>query len=115
MSVQGEGSGDSGGVRGFATAFFAALTRPLPRHIADFRESARTALIFAALVIVLGTLWIPHGGEVRVAGVLVLSAFVAATGVLSMVSAAHHVLNRFGGIITLLQITVIVALTGGPD
>ena len=115
MSVHGDSSTDAGGVRGFASAFFDALTRPLPRHIADFRESARTALIFAALVIVLGTLWIPHGGEVRVAGVLVLSAFVAATGVSSMMAAAHPLLNRYGGILTLCQIAAIVALTGGPS
>ncbi|HWH33602.1 MAG TPA: GGDEF domain-containing protein [Egibacteraceae bacterium] len=115
MSGHGEGTTDAGGVRSFASAFFEALTRPLPRHIADFRESARTALIFAALVIVLGTLWIPQAGAVRIPGVLLLSLITAATGVVSMMPAAHAVMNRYGGVLTLLQIVGIVWLTGGPD
>lgn len=114
MSVQGEGGTDAGGVRGFATAFFDALTRPLPRHIADFRESARTALIFAALVIVVGTLWIPQEGRVHIAGVLLLATVTAITGVISAMSSAHAMMNRYGGVLTLVQIFGIVWLTGGP-
>jgi len=115
MSGLGDGNADASGVKGLASAFFAALTRPLPRHIADFREAARTALIFVALLIVLGTLWIPQAGTVNVTGVLVMALVTAATGVVSLMASAHGVMNRYGGILTLSQIFGIVWFTGGPD
>jgi len=115
LSSYGEGSSDIKTVRAFATAFFSTLTRPLPRHIADFRESARSALVFAGLIVVLSTVWIPQNGNVRIGWVLLFSAITAATGAMSMMARAHSVFNRYGGLISLLQIVGTVWATGGPD
>lgn len=90
-----------------------ALTRPLPGHVADYRESARSALIFASLVIVLSTLWLPQAAALNRGGVMVLAVVVAATGVVSLLPAAHAPLNRFGGLLLLAQIVTLVELTGG--
>jgi diguanylate cyclase (GGDEF)-like protein len=110
-----EGASEGRSIKGLATAFFQALTRPLPRHIADFREPARTALVFAALVIVLATLWIPQRAHIHLAGVFALSLLVAVTAAISMVPASHAVLNRYGGVLVLLEIVALVWLTGGAD
>jgi diguanylate cyclase (GGDEF)-like protein len=89
------------------------LTRPLPEHIARFRESARTLLIFVALAITLATLWLPQPGSVDRLGVLNLAAVVAGTGLLSLVPSLHTIFNRVGGLVIYGEIVALVWLTGG--
>jgi diguanylate cyclase (GGDEF)-like protein len=91
------------------------LTRPLPGHITDYREPARTALIFVALTLTLGTLGFPQHGDVERGAVLVLATTVAAVGLMSLRPAFHALLNRIGGLLLLAQMAVLVQLTGGAQ
>jgi diguanylate cyclase (GGDEF)-like protein len=89
------------------------LTRPLPSHIADYREPARTVLLFVALGLTLATLWLPQHGPVEHAAVLVLAVVVGITGVASTLPVFHGLLNRVGGLLLLAQIAALIHLTGG--
>lgn len=91
------------------------LTQPLPRHIADFRESARTLLVFVALTICLITMWLPQRGEVQIEAALVIAGTVGLLGIAGLVPMFHPMLNRIGGLILLVQISAVLYVTGGPD
>jgi diguanylate cyclase (GGDEF)-like protein len=110
----GGNAGEEAGT-GLLSRLARVLTRPLPAHIADYRESARTALVFIALAIALPALWLPQRGEVVHGAALVLAASVALTGVASLLPALHGTLNRVGGLLLLAQIAALVHLTGGAD
>lgn len=89
------------------------LTHPLPAHIADFREPARTLLLLVALVLVLGTMAFPQRGEVAREAVLFLAGIVALTTALSLLPRFQPMLNRVGGLLVLGQVGALVYLTGG--
>jgi diguanylate cyclase (GGDEF)-like protein len=100
----------SGGMIGRALP---ALSRPMPADVAHYREPARTALVAAALMVALVTMWFPHPGEIEFVGVVILGAAVALTGVASSLKPLHAFFNRFGGLLAVAQTSALVWLTGG--
>lgn len=88
------------------------LTRPLPSHIADYREPARSVLVLSALVIVLATYGL--SGQAVTGPVLVaLTATAVAFGAASLVPRLHAPLSRFDGLLGLLLIAGLVTASGG--
>lgn len=87
------------------------LTRPLPDHVADYREPARSVLVFAVLVIVTLTLGIsPQQLDRRV--LLVLVGTGVAFGAASLIRRMHPLLSRCDGLVGLTLIAGLVVASG---
>lgn len=92
-----------------------SMTRPLPEHAAEYREVARTALVFAALLIVGLTLVIADQQEMDGTVLRTLGAVGVLFGLASLVRPLQPVLNRCDGLIALALITALVTVSGGND
>ncbi|HVM13487.1 MAG TPA: GGDEF domain-containing protein [Egibacteraceae bacterium] len=102
------------GVR-VARCMFVTLTRPLPGHVAEYREIARTALVGAALLIVGLTLVIAQQPEIDRTVLQTLGLVGALFGMASLVPALQPVLNRCDGLVALALIAALVTVSGGND
>ncbi|HVL98587.1 MAG TPA: GGDEF domain-containing protein [Egibacteraceae bacterium] len=92
---------------------FVTLTRPLPSHIAEHREPARTALVFAGIIIVALTSQLPQQAQPRGSVAFVLGGLATAFGLASLWPRLHGLLNRYDGLLALALIAALVAVTGG--
>lgn len=90
----------------------ATLTRPLPSHVADYREPARSVLVLSALVIVVLTYGL-SGQEVARPVLVALTGTAVAFGIASLVPRLHALLSRFDGLLGLLLIAGLVTVSGG--
>jgi diguanylate cyclase (GGDEF)-like protein/PAS domain S-box-containing protein len=77
------------------------------------RAQLRSGLLIAAVVIVLCTLWLPHGSDVRWPALLSATAAALALLLGSFVPAVRRLLAPVGALLAVASIVTLVAATGG--
>lgn len=96
-----------------ARSLVVALTRPLPNHVAHYREPARSALVIATLGIV--GLTYPLAADVFDRTLLlVLAGIGAAFGTASFIPRLHPLLARADGLLGVTLVAGLVTASGGP-
>lgn len=98
-------------VRG-ARTILVSLTRPLPDHVADYRDPARSALVIATLGVV-GLTYPLSADAFDRTRLAVLAALGLAFGAASLVPRLHPLLARADGLLGVTLIAGLVTASGG--